>query len=76
NNMLFPQDVIENAKEEIRVMPVVRYLLSGMNFCPRHRAVGFNRFCRAFELQKVVSVPCSWKAEPLSIFVYKSTHNE
>ncbi|KAG3117981.1 hypothetical protein PI124_g89 [Phytophthora idaei] len=75
NNLLFQQDVIELVKEALCAMANIRFLMSGVNMCPRHRALCLNRFCLAFDAVKVVDVPCSWKASHLRMFIYKSTHS-
>ncbi|KAG3234573.1 hypothetical protein PI124_g20373 [Phytophthora idaei] len=75
NNLLFQQDVIELVKEDLCAMANIRFLMSGVNMCPRHRALCLNRFCLALDAVKVVDVPCSWKASHLRMFIHKSTHS-
>ncbi|KAG3102713.1 hypothetical protein PC122_g2134 [Phytophthora cactorum] len=75
NNLLFQQDVIELVKEELYAMANIRFLMSGVNMCPRQRALGLNRFCLAFDAVKVVDAPCSRKASHLRMFIYKSTYS-
>ncbi|KAF4035896.1 Histone methylation protein DOT1 [Phytophthora infestans] len=76
NNVLFQPPVVEHVKEQLRQMVDIRFLLSCVDLCPRHRPPCVFRFCYAFELLKVVDVPCSWKAVSQHVFIYKSKHNE
>ncbi|KAG3109237.1 hypothetical protein PI125_g11124 [Phytophthora idaei] len=75
NNLLFQQDVIELVKKDLCAMANILFLMSGVNMCPRHRALCLNRFCLVFGAVKIVDVQCSWKASILRIFIYKSTHS-
>ncbi|ETP31187.1 hypothetical protein F442_19932 [Phytophthora nicotianae P10297] len=72
NNILFEPQVVEIVKEELSGMFLLKKLVSSLNFCPRHRDICRNQFCRAFNLEKVLNLPCSWKADLQQIFVYES----
>ncbi|POM61318.1 Histone methylation protein DOT1 [Phytophthora palmivora] len=76
NNVLFEPWVVEHVKNELCTMTNIRYLPSCVNFCPRHRLLCLSGFCASFDLMKVVGVPCSWKAKPQSVCIYKSKQNE
>ncbi|POM76257.1 Histone methylation protein [Phytophthora palmivora] len=76
NNVLFEPRVVEHVKNELCTMANIRYLLSCVNFCPRHRPLCLSGFCASLDLMKVVGVPCSWKAKPQSVYIYKSKQNE
>ncbi|KAF1777447.1 S-adenosyl-L-methionine-dependent methyltransferase [Phytophthora cactorum] len=76
NNLPFQQDVIGLVKEALSSMVNIRFMMSGVNVCPRHRTLCLNRLCLAFDAVKVVDVPCRWKASHLRMFIYKPTHNE
>ncbi|GMF53747.1 unnamed protein product [Phytophthora fragariaefolia] len=72
NKLLFEPRVIEFVKEELSGMFLLRQLVSSMNFCARHRDLCHNAFCQAFQLEKVLYVPCSRKADILQVCVYES----
>ncbi|KAL3661210.1 hypothetical protein V7S43_013817 [Phytophthora oleae] len=72
NNLLFDPRVIECVKEELSGMFLLRKLVSSLNFCPRPRDLCLNAFCRAFKLDKVLDLRCSWKADLQQVFLYKS----
>ncbi|OWZ02740.1 hypothetical protein PHMEG_00025652 [Phytophthora megakarya] len=64
--------VIEVVKEELSGMFLLRTLVTSLSFCPRHRTGCHNAFCKVFDLEKVLNLPCSWKDDLQQIFVYKS----
>ncbi|KAG1711340.1 hypothetical protein DVH05_008593 [Phytophthora capsici] len=72
NNLLFEPQVVEIVKEELAGLFMLKWLVSSLNFCPRHRDACQNPFCQAFKLEKVLNLPCSWKADLQDIFVYES----
>lgn len=72
NNLLFEPRVIEFVKEDLSGMFLLRKLVSSLNLCPRHRDLCHNAFCRAFKLEKVMYLPCSWKANLQQVFMYES----
>ncbi|KAE8952249.1 hypothetical protein PR003_g32282 [Phytophthora rubi] len=72
NNLLFEPRVIEFVKEELSGMFLLRKVVSSLNLCPRHRDLCHNAFCGAFKLEKVLYLPCSWKANLQQVFVYQS----
>ncbi|POM60612.1 Histone methylation protein [Phytophthora palmivora] len=76
NNVLLEPRVVEHVKNKLCTMANICYLLSCVNFCPCHRLLCLSGFCASFDLMKVVGVPCSWKAKPQSVYIYKSKQNE
>ncbi|KAL3664955.1 hypothetical protein V7S43_010131 [Phytophthora oleae] len=72
NNLLFQPSVIEIVKEQLSYMDGVRFFISSVRMCPRHRESCFSGFCSTCELVKELGLPCSWKAYPQQVFVYRS----
>ncbi|POM77943.1 Histone methylation protein [Phytophthora palmivora] len=72
NNVLFEPHVIEIVKEHLSYMSDIRFFISTVQICPRHREPCFSGFCSLFELLKEVALPCSWKAGAQKVFIYRS----
>ncbi|EGZ06561.1 hypothetical protein PHYSODRAFT_353125 [Phytophthora sojae] len=71
NNVLFDTPVIEHVKDQLCGMTMIRFLVSCLNMCPRHREFCQSSFCASFTLHKQLGLPCSWKAELQQVFIYK-----
>ncbi|GMF42326.1 unnamed protein product [Phytophthora fragariaefolia] len=71
-NLLFEPVAIEYVKRELADMLRVRFIVCTTSVCPRHREPCFSAFCCSFELFKEVYIACSWKAETLRTYVYRS----
>lgn len=72
NNILFEPKVVEYVKDQLCGMASVRTLVTTMKICARHRKNCRNDFCTFFQLMKELVIPCSWKADLQSVFVYKA----
>ncbi|POM71195.1 Histone methylation protein [Phytophthora palmivora] len=55
NNVLFEPHVIEIVKEHLSYMSDIRFFISSLQICPRHREPCFTGFCSLFELLKEVA---------------------
>ncbi|GMF30474.1 unnamed protein product [Phytophthora fragariaefolia] len=73
NDVLFEPHVIEIVKEHLSYRSGIRFFVSTVQMCPRHREPCFSGFCLLFELFKEATLPCSWKVDSQKVFIYRST---